>query len=127
MKHFFTIFAFLFSLITSAQQEDVHVRSYVRNDGTYVPNHYRTPKNETINDNYTTQGNVNPYTGKAGTIPRSNTYTYKPLTTKPVSTSRNTTYKPSSTYTYPTTTYPQYNTKPKVSTSRRSTNSYIIY
>lgn len=127
MKQFLTIFALLFSLITSAQQEDVYVRSYVRNDGTYVPNHHRTPKNETINDNYTTQGNINPYTGKLGTIPRSNTYTYKPLTTKPVSTSRSTT--PSSTpgYNYSTTTYPQYNSKPKASTSRRSTNSYIIY
>lgn len=127
MKKFLSIFTILFSFVTSAQQEDVHVRSYIRNDGTYIPNHYRTQKNETINDNYTTQGNVNPYTGKAGTIPRESTYnTYKPATTKPVKTHRSTTPSSTPSYNYSTTTYPQYNSKPKA-TKRKSANSYYIY
>lgn len=35
----------------------------------WVKGHYRTRPNNTINDNYSTVGNINPYTGKAGTVP----------------------------------------------------------
>jgi hypothetical protein len=50
--------------IASAQ---VHVRGYTRSDGTYVAPHYRSSPNSTTSDNYSTRGNVNPYTGEAGT------------------------------------------------------------
>ena len=43
------------------------VRSHVTRRGTYVPRHYQTNPNHTKRDNYSTRGNVNPYTGKAGT------------------------------------------------------------
>lgn len=46
------------------------VRGYTRKDGTYVAPHRATDPNRTRNDNYSTKGNVNPYTGKSGTKPR---------------------------------------------------------
>jgi hypothetical protein len=46
----------------------VPVKGYVRKDGTFVMPHSRTSPNATIKDNYGTFPNVNPYTGKIGTI-----------------------------------------------------------
>jgi hypothetical protein len=46
------------------------VRSYNRRNGTHVDSYHATNRNRTKNDNFTTRGNVNPYTGKAGTKPR---------------------------------------------------------
>ena len=43
------------------------VRGYVRSNGTYVEPHYRSSPNSTKYDNYSTKGNINPYTGKVGT------------------------------------------------------------
>jgi endonuclease YncB( thermonuclease family) len=45
----------------------VHVSSYFRKDGTYVPAHKRTAPDARFDNNWTTVGNVNPYTGKPGT------------------------------------------------------------
>lgn len=45
----------------------VAVRGYTRRDGTYVPPHYRSSPNSTTADNYSTRGNVNPFTGDRGT------------------------------------------------------------
>lgn len=57
---------------------NVQVDGYFRKDGTYVAPHYRSAPNSTPWDNWSTKGNVNPYTGKPGTIiPYSGgTYTY---------------------------------------------------
>jgi hypothetical protein len=49
---------------------DHTVHGYTRKDGAYVAPHHATNPNSTRNDNYSTQGNVNPYTGQAGTRPR---------------------------------------------------------
>ena len=46
------------------------VRGYVTKNGTYVAPHYETNSNGTKNDNWSTRGNVNPFTGVAGTKPR---------------------------------------------------------
>ena len=46
---------------------DTYVQGYTKQDGTYVQPHYRTNANNTKLDNYSTQGNVNPYTGQEGT------------------------------------------------------------
>jgi hypothetical protein len=46
---------------------DTSVRGYTRKDGTYVQPHMRTAPNSSKLDNYSTKGNVNPYTGKEGT------------------------------------------------------------
>ncbi|WP_454737174.1 hypothetical protein [Cupriavidus necator] len=46
------------------------VGGYVRDNGTYVQPHMQTNPNATRNDNWSTRGNVNPYTGTLGTKPR---------------------------------------------------------
>ena len=43
------------------------VEGYTRQNGTYVAPHYETNPNSTQTDNYSTRGNVNPYTGAYGT------------------------------------------------------------
>lgn len=53
---------------------DTWVNGYTRSDGTYVNGYYRTRPNYTKLDNYSTKGNYNPYTGKAGTIKPYNDY-----------------------------------------------------
>jgi hypothetical protein len=47
--------------------KDTYVKKYTRKDGTEVKNHFRTEANDTDTDNYTTKGNVNPYTDEKGT------------------------------------------------------------
>ena len=48
-----------------------NVSGYTRKDGTYVAPHQRSNRDEARNNNWTTEGNKNPHTGKDGTIPRS--------------------------------------------------------
>jgi hypothetical protein len=43
------------------------VHGYTRSNGTYVAPHYRSAPNSTKTDNWSTKGNINPYTGQAGT------------------------------------------------------------
>ena len=43
------------------------VAGYYRSNGTYVAPHYQTNPNGTTADNWSTKGNVNPYTGQPGT------------------------------------------------------------
>jgi hypothetical protein len=47
---------------TDVQYQD----GYTKSDGTIVESHYKTKKNSTNTDNFSTKGNVNPYTGKSG-------------------------------------------------------------
>lgn len=51
--------------VTASAQ--VHVRGYTRSDGTYVAPSVRTAPNSSRADNWSTQGNVNPYNGQQGT------------------------------------------------------------
>lgn len=44
-----------------------YVAPSVRQDGTFVEGHRRTNPDGNPYNNWSTQGNVNPYTGKAGT------------------------------------------------------------
>lgn len=60
----------LISFLSLAQRKsssDVYVNGYTRSNGTYVQPHYRTAPNSTTTDNFSERGNINPYTGKAGT------------------------------------------------------------
>ena len=41
-------------------------KRYIKKNGTYVMPHYKTRKDGTRLNNYSTKGNVNPYTGKKG-------------------------------------------------------------
>lgn len=62
-------FLVLAACVSSAMSQEVHYRSgYVTKNGTYVAPSYSTNPNGTKFDNFSTQGNVNPYTGEAGTV-----------------------------------------------------------
>lgn len=59
------VLCLLFAATASAQ---VRVKGYTKANGTYVAPHYRSAPNNSRSDNYSTRGNVNPYTGQAGTV-----------------------------------------------------------
>lgn len=112
-KLLFTLTAALITLISFAQSP-TYVNGYTRSNGTYVQGHYRTTPNSTRNDNYSTIGNTNPFTGSAGSKPAdsyNNNSNYN--TPKINSSSYNIpTYNYNSTYsipTYRTTTVTYYN------------------
>lgn len=56
--------ALLLPALVSAQ---VFVPGYLRRDGTYVQPHYRSAPDHTPDNNWSTRGNLNPYTGQYGT------------------------------------------------------------
>lgn len=64
MSKILFIFVLLFVQVTFAV---THVNGYFRKNGTYVQPHFRSDSNGTTLDNWSTKGNVNPYTGKEGT------------------------------------------------------------
>ena len=45
----------------------VHVSGHTTKNGTYIPPHYRSAPDGNFGNNWSTKGNVNPYTGKEGT------------------------------------------------------------
>jgi hypothetical protein len=51
----------------SKSASDVHVHGYTKKNGTVVQPYTRTHENGTQKDNFSSKGNVNPYTGKVGT------------------------------------------------------------
>ena len=55
------------SMLVSTAQAQVFVPGYLRRDGTYVQPHYRSAPDHTPYNNWSTRGNVNPYTGQYGT------------------------------------------------------------
>ena len=61
-----TIFALLL-LVADVSVAQVYVRGYYRSDGTYVEPHYRSEPDGKFYNNWSTKGNVNPYTGEEGT------------------------------------------------------------
>ena len=85
----FVLFVISFYCIAQTNSHLVKVNGYYRNDGTYVQPYFRTAPNSTNTDNFSTKGNVNPYTGKPGWIEPDNkyntfyysTYTYNPNAT----------------------------------------------
>lgn len=52
----------------SAFARDVYVQPHVTRSGEYVQGYHRTAPDSNPYNNYSTQGNVNPYTGQAGTV-----------------------------------------------------------
>ena len=70
-KIFLLVLFFLISLSSFTQSKsssDVYVKSYTRSDGTVVKGHYRSAPNSTNRDNFSTRGNINPYTGQKGYV-----------------------------------------------------------
>lgn len=70
-------------------QAQSHMRNgYVTKNGTYVAPSYATHPNSTKLDNYRTVGNVNPYSGRVGTVDPYRAEplrapTYRPSTVQP--------------------------------------------
>ena len=76
-KKILLIFLAKFICLSSNEQTNsshVKVKGYDKKKRTYVQPHYRTAPNSTKNENFSTVGNTNPYTGKAGWISRDNNY-----------------------------------------------------
>lgn len=44
-----------------------YVEGHFRSNGTYVAPYYRSSPDSSLDNNYSTKGNINPYTGKKGT------------------------------------------------------------
>ena len=65
MKKLFILSIIIISALSGFTQ--VHVNGYNKSNGTYVAPHYRSSPNNTKSDNWSTYGNINPYTGELGT------------------------------------------------------------
>lgn len=65
MKKVFLFTVLFFAIANTFSQ--VYVSGYFKSNGTYVMPHYRSSPNNTVLDNYSTKGNINPYTGSVGT------------------------------------------------------------
>jgi hypothetical protein len=61
-----TIFAALLLAVSVSAVADKNVSGYMRQDGTYVQPYHRSNPNNSRYDNYSSQGNSNPYTGQRG-------------------------------------------------------------
>lgn len=65
------IFLFLAALLIAvsfgAEAASRYQRGYAKRNGTYVSGHYKTRSDSFRSNNYSTRGNINPYTGKRGT------------------------------------------------------------
>lgn len=59
-------------------QSSNYVSPHVRSDGTYVQGHFRTNPDSSPYNNYSTRGNINPYTGRVGTVNPYQQPTYNP-------------------------------------------------
>jgi hypothetical protein len=51
---------------TGSNMNSENVGGYRRSNGTYVNPYQRSAPDSTLNNNYSTKGNVNPYTGQPG-------------------------------------------------------------
>jgi hypothetical protein len=58
----------LFALLTIESASAGHVNGHYRSNGTYVNGYQRTNPDGNKFNNYSTQGNYNPYNGKVGTV-----------------------------------------------------------
>jgi len=54
-------------LLAGSSMAGEYVEGYIKQDGTYVAPYFRSTPDSSYNNNYGTQGNVNPYTGHQGT------------------------------------------------------------
>ncbi len=62
-------------MATSIVYADTWVNGYYKpSSGRWVQGYFRTDTNQTRLDNYSTEGNVNPYTGQKGYKPLYKTY-----------------------------------------------------
>lgn len=69
-----------FLVASSSAMADHYVNGYYRSNGTYVQPHMQSDPNQYRYDNYSSQGNTNPYTGQQGT--QTNEYSNPPTYNK---------------------------------------------
>ncbi|NGY89027.1 hypothetical protein F6Y05_39290 [Bacillus megaterium] len=62
-----TLLGFGLLLGTGHAQADSYVHSYTKKDGTFVKGYMKSDPDGIFSNNYSSYGNVNPYTGKKGT------------------------------------------------------------
>ena len=55
-------------VLASVAEGAQRTRGYMKKNGTYVMPHYKSKRDGTRLNNYSTKGNVNPYTGKKAEI-----------------------------------------------------------
>jgi hypothetical protein len=72
-------------------QSPHYVRGYVTKNGTYVAPHYQTNPDSSLLNNWSTKGNYNPYTGKAGTVNPYSPYSHSNTYSNPYSSTPQTT------------------------------------
>jgi hypothetical protein len=71
MKKILIFLCFLSASLVGRSQNSYYQQGYYKQStGTYVNGYYKTSSNSTNTDNYSTQGNNNPYTQKSGTRAR---------------------------------------------------------
>ncbi len=58
------------TLLSSTVFADTYVDGYTKRDGTYVSPHYRSSPDSSYNNNWSVEGNQNPYTGQYGSRSR---------------------------------------------------------
>jgi hypothetical protein len=73
MKHIIIAMAAALSCAAFAQGQH-YVAPHMTRNGTFVEGHFQTNPDSSLQNNWSTQGNVNPYTGQAGTV---NPYQYQ--------------------------------------------------
>lgn len=54
-------------LVSTAAWAGHYVNGYSRSNGTYVQGHYQSDRDGTVTNNYSYEGNSNPYSGRVGT------------------------------------------------------------
>ena len=52
---------------TGSSFSSSYVNGYTKRDGSYTQGHFRSTKDSSFSNNWTTKGNINPFTGSAGT------------------------------------------------------------
>ena len=57
----------LYGIQSQTNPNSKYQQGYQKSNGTYVQDHYKTESNNTNLDNFSTQGNSNPYTLQSGT------------------------------------------------------------
>jgi hypothetical protein len=67
-RSFILLAAALLMFAGTADARSTRSSGYGKKSGTYVAPHYKTTPNKSKLDNYSSKPNVNPYTGKAGTV-----------------------------------------------------------
>lgn len=77
--YFFAVFYFIINFINGQVNPNEHlVSGYTTKTGKVVESYYRTNQNSTNIDNFGTMPNINPHTGKIGTILPDNNYINSP-------------------------------------------------